>query len=244
MEIVAGLLEYAEYRGRISTEANLVSIHPPYDDWQTYTYAVNGTGWSISDLASGDLVAQYEQYIWESGCLPRARSSCVFSDAQPRFFPAGRLKAKMPVKIRDIVASPPLAYLQSLARAARAKANAGIPLPAGSCWSAFLKTPRHMHVTRNSPVSAHDTSEPNRRDFLYVATGMAGVVGAAGAIWPFIDQMQPDASMRALSSIEVDVSSLEPGMSLVAKWRGKPVFSSATAPTRKWKRQRRSSLTG
>ena len=62
-EIVAGLLEYAEYRGRISTEANLVSIHPPYDDWQTYTYAVNGTGWSISDLASGDLVAQYEQYI-------------------------------------------------------------------------------------------------------------------------------------------------------------------------------------
>ena len=81
-----------------------------------------------------------------------------------------------------------------------------------------------MHVTRNSPVSAHETSEPNRRDFLYVATGMAGVVGAAGAVWPFIDQMQPDATMRALSSIEVDVSSVEPGMSLVAKWRGKPVF--------------------
>ena len=47
-------------------------------------------------------------------------------------------------------------------------------------------------------MSAHDTSEPTRRDFLYVATGMAGVVGAAGAVWPFIDQMQPDASMRAL----------------------------------------------
>ena len=73
-------------------------------------------------------------------------------------------------------------------------------------------------------MSAHDTSEPTRRDFLYVATGMAAVVGTAGAVWPFIDQMNPDASMRALSSIEVDVSSLEPGMSLVAKWRGKPVF--------------------
>ena len=73
-------------------------------------------------------------------------------------------------------------------------------------------------------MSAHDTSEPTRRDFLYVATAMAGVVGAAGAVWPFIDQMNPDASMRALSAIEVDVSSLEPGMSLVAKWRGKPVF--------------------
>lgn len=73
-------------------------------------------------------------------------------------------------------------------------------------------------------MSAHETSEPTRRDFLYVATGMAGVVGAAGALWPFIDQMQPDASMRALSSIEVDVSAVEEGGSLVVKWRGKPVF--------------------
>ena len=73
-------------------------------------------------------------------------------------------------------------------------------------------------------MSAHDTSEPTRRDFLYVATGMAAAVGAAGAVWPFIDQMQPDASMRALSSIEVDISAIEEGGSLVAKWRGKPVF--------------------
>nr|WP_302795419.1 ubiquinol-cytochrome c reductase iron-sulfur subunit [Shinella daejeonensis] len=66
--------------------------------------------------------------------------------------------------------------------------------------------------------------EPTRRDFLYLATGMAGVVGAAAAAWPFIDQMRPDASTLALASIEVDVSSLEPGMSLTVKWRGKPVF--------------------
>ncbi|MEX4010744.1 ubiquinol-cytochrome c reductase iron-sulfur subunit [Neoaquamicrobium sediminum] len=68
------------------------------------------------------------------------------------------------------------------------------------------------------------TSEPTRRDFLYVATGMAGVVGIAGAAWPFIDQMRPDASTRALSTIEIDVSSVEPGMSLTAKWRGRPIF--------------------
>nr|WP_210267565.1 ubiquinol-cytochrome c reductase iron-sulfur subunit [Sinorhizobium sp. 7-81] len=66
--------------------------------------------------------------------------------------------------------------------------------------------------------------EPTRRDFLYLATGMAGVVGAGAAAWPFIDQMRPDASTLALASIEVDVSSLQPGMSLTAKWRGKPVF--------------------
>jgi ubiquinol-cytochrome c reductase iron-sulfur subunit len=73
-------------------------------------------------------------------------------------------------------------------------------------------------------VSAHDTTEPNRRDFLYVATGMVGVVGAASVAWPFIDQMRPDASTRALASIEVDVTAVEPGMSLTVKWRGKPVF--------------------
>lgn len=73
-------------------------------------------------------------------------------------------------------------------------------------------------------MSATDTSEPNRRDFLYVATGMAGVVGAGALAWPFIDQMRPDASTLAASSIEVDVSSVTPGMSLTVKWRGKPVF--------------------
>jgi len=73
-------------------------------------------------------------------------------------------------------------------------------------------------------VSANDTIDPSRRDFLYVATGTAGVIGAAAVAWPFIDQMRPDASTLAASSIEVDVSSLTPGMSLTVKWRGKPVF--------------------
>ena len=73
-------------------------------------------------------------------------------------------------------------------------------------------------------MSATDTTEPTRRDFLYVATGTAGVVALGAVAWPFIDQMRPDASTLALATIEVDVSSLEPGMSLTAKWRGKPIF--------------------
>ena len=73
-------------------------------------------------------------------------------------------------------------------------------------------------------MSASDTTEHTRRDFLYIATGMAGVVGVGAAAWPFIDQMRPDASTLALATIEVDVSALRPGMSLTAKWRGKPVF--------------------
>ncbi len=78
-------------------------------------------------------------------------------------------------------------------------------------------------------MSEHDThsealGEPTRRDFLYLATGMAGAVGAAAVAWPFIDQMRPDASTLALASIEVNVAALQPGMSLTVKWRGKPVF--------------------
>lgn len=73
-------------------------------------------------------------------------------------------------------------------------------------------------------TASADMGETTRRDFLYIATGMTAVVGAASVAWPFIDQMRPDASTLAVSSIEVDVASLEPGMSLTVKWRGKPVF--------------------
>lgn len=73
-------------------------------------------------------------------------------------------------------------------------------------------------------MSAHESTDQSRRDFLYIATGMAGVVGVGGVAWPFIDQMRPDASTLALATVDVDVSSLEPGMSITAKWRGKPVF--------------------
>ena len=64
----------------------------------------------------------------------------------------------------------------------------------------------------------------NRRDFLYVATGTAATVGAGAAAWPFIDQMRPDASTLAGSTIDIDVSGIEEGMSLSVKWRGRPVF--------------------
>lgn len=73
-------------------------------------------------------------------------------------------------------------------------------------------------------MSASDTGEQSRRDFLYIATAMAGAVGAGAVAWPFIDQLRPDASTLALASIEVDISGIEPGMSVTVKWRGKPVF--------------------
>tara|TARA_Y100000590_G_scaffold203868_1_gene231289 strand:- start:419 stop:931 length:513 start_codon:yes stop_codon:yes gene_type:complete len=69
-----------------------------------------------------------------------------------------------------------------------------------------------------------DQKKPKRRDFLYTASYTVGAVGIGAAIWPLIDQMNPDSSVKALASTEVDVSLVEPGKSITVLWRGKPVF--------------------
>ncbi len=63
-----------------------------------------------------------------------------------------------------------------------------------------------------------------RRDFLYYATAGAGAVATGAAVWPLANQMNPSADVQALSSIYVDVSSVEVGTQLTVKWLGKPVF--------------------
>ena len=64
----------------------------------------------------------------------------------------------------------------------------------------------------------------NRRDFLFTASYTIGAVGIGATIWPFIDQMNPDRSVKALATTEVDISQVEPGKSITVLWRGKPVF--------------------
>ena len=63
-----------------------------------------------------------------------------------------------------------------------------------------------------------------RRDFLYYATAGTGAVAVGAAVWPLVNQMNPSADVKALSSIRVDISSVEPGTQLTIKWLGKPVF--------------------
>jgi len=68
------------------------------------------------------------------------------------------------------------------------------------------------------------TVDESRRDFLYIATGAVATVGTVLACWPLVDQMNPDATVKALASIEVDLSPVEVGQSITVVWRGKPVF--------------------
>ena len=63
-----------------------------------------------------------------------------------------------------------------------------------------------------------------RREFIFTATYAVGAVGVGATVWPLIDQMNPDASVKALASTEVDISNIEKGQSITVLWRGKPVF--------------------
>ncbi|NVJ98576.1 MAG: ubiquinol-cytochrome c reductase iron-sulfur subunit [Alphaproteobacteria bacterium] len=63
-----------------------------------------------------------------------------------------------------------------------------------------------------------------RRDFLHVAATGLGGVGAAAAVWPFIDQMNPAADTLALATVEVDLSAIGEGEAVKVMWQGKPIF--------------------
>jgi ubiquinol-cytochrome c reductase iron-sulfur subunit len=76
---------------------------------------------------------------------------------------------------------------------------------------------------------SHDNSTPDptkttRRDFMTLTASGVAAVGTACAAWPLIDALNPSADVLALSSIEVDISSVQPGHTMTVKWRGKPVF--------------------
>ena len=57
-----------------------------------------------------------------------------------------------------------------------------------------------------------------------IAGSAFAAVGGAFALWPMIDQMNPDASTQALSSVEIDLSPIKEGQAVTVMWRGKPVF--------------------
>ena len=70
--------------------------------------------------------------------------------------------------------------------------------------------------------AAVDTS---KRWFLTKTASVAGAIGAAFAITPFISAMNPSAKAQAAGApVEVDISKLEPGQLIRVLWRSKPVW--------------------
>jgi len=74
-------------------------------------------------------------------------------------------------------------------------------------------------------TTASSAEHPTRRDFLFVATGCAATVGGVATLWPFISQMNPDASTIAAGApIEVDLTPIAEGQDIKVFWRGKPIY--------------------
>lgn len=83
----------------------------------------------------------------------------------------------------------------------------------------------------DSAVSEPEIGGVRRRDFINIAAVSFGGVGIVATVFPLVNQMNPSADVLALSSIEVDISAIEPGQSVKTSWRKQPIFiRNLTAP--------------
>ena len=88
-----------------------------------------------------------------------------------------------------------------------------------------LNTPKINVETYNKDADERRSPEDqSKRDFLVKATVATSAVGAAAAAYPFISTLQPASNVKALASVEVDLSDIAEGEGKVILWRGKPVF--------------------
>ncbi len=81
---------------------------------------------------------------------------------------------------------------------------------------------------KSEAVVAHDAAHGEdgvrRRDFIHIAAVSFAGVGAGAVALPLLGQMSASADVLALKSIEVDVSSIQPGQAIKASWRKQPIF--------------------
>lgn len=76
----------------------------------------------------------------------------------------------------------------------------------------------------DSAVLEPEIGGVRRRDFINIAAVSFGGVGVVATVFPLVNQMNPSADVLALSSIEVDISAIEPGQAIKTSWRKQPIF--------------------
>jgi ubiquinol-cytochrome c reductase iron-sulfur subunit len=82
-----------------------------------------------------------------------------------------------------------------------------------------------MTMSSETAAEGHGRASVSKRDFLFLMTGSLAAVGTAVTIWPFIDQMNPDAAtIAAAGPVDIDIQQLQPGQRVVALWAARPVF--------------------
>jgi ubiquinol-cytochrome c reductase iron-sulfur subunit len=73
-------------------------------------------------------------------------------------------------------------------------------------------------------AAPHDSDGVRRRDFLNVAAVGAAGIGSLALLYPLVNQMNPSADVLALASIEVDLSTIQPGQAVKTVFRKQPLF--------------------
>lgn len=90
-------------------------------------------------------------------------------------------------------------------------------------WRRQLMSPdlRKPVNRANFPV-VNAMGQTSRRDMLKVAAASFASVGAVFTAWPFVDQMNPNASVK--EPFEVDLAQLKEGAAHTLDWRGVPLL--------------------
>ncbi|XP_031125327.1 cytochrome b-c1 complex subunit Rieske-4, mitochondrial-like [Ipomoea triloba] len=103
-----------------------------------------------------------------------------------------------------------------------------VGLPAGlPATVTAIKNPTSKIVYDEHNHERYPPGDPSKRAFAYfVLTGGRFVYASLVRllILKFVLSMSASKDVLALASIEVDLSSIEPGTTVTVKWRGKPVF--------------------
>ncbi len=79
-------------------------------------------------------------------------------------------------------------------------------------------------MSENNNKSSLKVKDESRRKLLTTTAYTAAGLGAACAILPFVDSMNPSSDVQALASVEVDISNIKIGEEKKVMWRGKPIF--------------------
>ena len=109
----------------------------------------------------------------------------------------------------------------------RIAAKRSAPTPLGYPGLTLRAVGYSQPEERAQEVTTVSSAGHTRRDFLYIATGAVGAVGAAAVLVPLISQMNPDASTIAAGApIAVDLGPVAEGQIIKVFWRSKPIFIS------------------
>lgn len=79
-------------------------------------------------------------------------------------------------------------------------------------------------VTEDNKTAGIESGEVRRRDFINIAAVSFAGVGAGAIVLPLVNQMNPSQDVLAEASIEVDLSSIQPGQSIKTMFRKQPLF--------------------